>query len=54
MTTVLGYDQVESLRQGEIIRGLATPQFSNQSGINAKALALARELLDSKTETPAN
>jgi integrase len=43
LTTFLSYGQVESARQGEIIRGLAMPQPAMQPNVNtlAKALALA-------------
>ncbi len=47
LTTFLSYGQVESRRQGEIIRGLGTPQLAAQSDVSVLAKALARELRDS-------
>lgn len=44
LTTFLSYGQVESARQGEIIRGLATPQLAMQPDVSALAKALAREM----------
>jgi hypothetical protein len=43
LTTFLSYGQVESARQGEIIRGLATPKLAMQSGVSELAKALFRE-----------
>jgi hypothetical protein len=47
LTTFLSYGQVESARQGEIIRGLATPQLAAQPNVNDLARALVREMRDS-------
>lgn len=44
LTTFLSYGLVESPRQGEIIRGLATPQLDIQPNVSALAKALAREM----------
>ena len=44
LTTFLSYGQVESPRQGEIIRGLATPQLAMQPNVCELAKALLREL----------
>ena len=44
LTTFLSYGQVESARQREIIRGLATPQLVMQPNVSALAKALAREM----------
>jgi len=44
LTTFLCYGQVESPRQGEIIRGLATPQLAMQPDVSELAKALAHEL----------
>ncbi len=43
LTTFRSYGQVESLRQGEIIRGLATPQQGMQSDANEIAEAVFKE-----------
>ena len=51
LTTFLSYGQVESPRQGEIIRGLATPQVAMQPNVNALAKALVREMRDSSAGT---
>lgn len=42
LTTFLSYGQVESHRQGEIIRSLATPHLLVQSDVSLLAKALAR------------
>jgi integrase len=47
LTTFLSYGQVESARQGEIIRGLATPQLAMQPDVSELAKALVREMRDS-------
>ena len=44
MTTFLSYGQVESPRQGEIIRGLAGPQVGRQADVSELAKALMREM----------
>jgi len=50
LTTLLSYGHVESSRQGEIIRGLATPQLAMQPGVSELAKALFREWRDSGVE----
>jgi integrase len=52
LTTFLSYGQIESPRQGEIIRGLATPQVAAQPNVKELAKALAREMRDPGAETP--
>lgn len=47
LTTFLSYGQVESARQGEIIRGLATPQPAAQPNVNDLARAIVREMRNS-------
>jgi integrase len=47
LTTFLSYGQVESPRQGAIIRGLGTPRITAQPDVGMLAKALARELRDS-------
>lgn len=44
MTTFTSYGEVEYQRQGEIIRGLATPQQADQPDVSALAKAIAREM----------
>ncbi len=44
LTTFLSYGQVASPRQGEIIRGLATPQAPMQPDMSGLAKALLREM----------
>jgi integrase len=44
LTTFLSYGQVESPRQGQIIRGLGAPQVAVQPDVNALAKALMREM----------
>jgi len=44
LTTFLSYGQVESPRQGEIIRGLAVPQVAGQADVSELARALVREM----------
>jgi hypothetical protein len=46
LTTFLSYGQVESPRQGAIIRGLANPQVAVQSDVSELAKALMREMRD--------
>jgi len=48
LTTFLSYGEVANLRQGEIMRGLATPQLVIQSGVRELAKAIARELHESE------
>lgn len=52
LTTFLSYGEVACQRQGEIIRGLATPQQAMQSGVNELAKAIAREMRISGVEMP--
>lgn len=47
LTTFLSYGEVACLRQGEIIRGLATPQEAAQSDANQIAEAVFQKLRDS-------
>lgn len=47
LTTFLSYGQVESPRQGEIIRGLAAPPLAVQAYVSELAKALVREMRDS-------
>jgi integrase len=48
LTTFLSYGQLESSRQGEIIRGLAaTPQLATQPDFSELAKAVVREMRDS-------
>ena len=49
LTTFLSYGQVESPRQGEIIRGLATPEVARQTNVNELAKALVREMRGAET-----
>ena len=51
-TTLLSYGQVECRRQGEIIRGLATPQLGTPSDVIELAKAVVRELRDSEVRMP--
>ena len=51
LTTFLSYGQVESPRQGEIIRGLASPQLAVQADVSELAKALLREMRGSEMET---
>ncbi|MBC7773388.1 MAG: site-specific integrase, partial [Pyrinomonadaceae bacterium] len=51
LTTFLSYGQVESPRQGEIIRGLATPQLAVQADVSELAKALVREMRSSGVGT---
>ena len=52
LTTFLSYGQVESARQGEIIRGLAaTPQLATQPDFSEFAKAVVREMRDSGVGT---
>lgn len=54
LTTFLSYGQVETPRQGEIIRGLGTPQVSGQADVSELARALVREMRDSGVGTVVN
>src|ERR1022692_2094415 len=47
LTTLTSYGEVACQRQGEIIRGLATPQQTPSSGIDEFADAVVKRLLDS-------
>ena len=51
LTTFLSYGQVERLRQGEIIRGLAAPQGARQADVAEIAKAIIREMRDSGVGT---
>jgi hypothetical protein len=46
LTTFLSYGQVESPRQGAIIRGLGGPQPTKQTDVNELAKAIARKIRD--------
>ncbi|VFN00143.1 MAG: hypothetical protein BECKG1743D_GA0114223_101724 [Candidatus Kentron sp. G] len=48
LTTLLSYGQVAGCRQGEIIRGLATPRHSIQSDFSEIAKAVVREMRESE------
>lgn len=48
LTTFLSYGQVESPRQGEIIRGLESPQIAMQPDVSELAKALVREMRESE------
>lgn len=52
LTTFYSYGEVGNRRQGEIIRGLATPQHTVPPDVAELAKALVRELRDSGAETP--
>jgi integrase len=52
LTTFVSYGQVESSRQGEILRGLAAPESSAQSNVSELAKAVVRELQKSSVKTP--
>jgi hypothetical protein len=54
LTTFVSYGQVESPRQGEIIRALATPHLGMQPDVSELAKALVREMRDSGVETQGN
>ncbi len=47
LTTFLSYGQVERARQGEIIRGLATPQLAAQPNVSEIAREILREMRNS-------
>ena len=47
LTTFSSYGQIESPRQGEIIRGLASPQIAKRSDVSDLASALVREMRES-------
>ena len=51
LTTFLSYGQVESPRQGEIIRALGTSQVAGQADLSKLAKALVREMLESGATT---
>ncbi len=51
LTTFLSYGQVESPRQGEIIRGLAAPQLATLSDASEIARAVVREMRESGVGT---
>lgn len=51
LTTFLSYGQVESPRQGAIIRELGTPRVAVQQDVNELAKALLREMRDSGVGT---
>lgn len=51
LTTFLSYGQVESPRQGEIIRGLAAPQLATLSDVSEIAKAVVREMRESGVGT---
>jgi len=53
LTTFLSYGQVESPRQGQIIRGLGAPQAAAQQDVNALAKALMREMRGAGVGIPA-
>lgn len=52
LTTFLSYGQVESPRQGEIIRGLGSPQMAMQSGVAEIAKAVVGKMRDSGLGMP--
>lgn len=54
LTTFLSYGQVESPRQGEIIRGLAKPTLALQTDVSELAKALIREIKGASLEIPTN
>jgi site-specific recombinase XerD len=54
LTTFLSYGEVASPRQGEILRGLSTPQKSMHSGANEIAEALLSRLRQSGVSMQAN
>ena len=54
LTTFLSYGEVACQRQGEIIRGLATPQQAGQSDVSALAKALCKELRASGVDMRSN
>jgi integrase len=51
LTTFLSYGEVACQRQGEIIRGLATPHQAVQSDVNEIAEAVFKRLRDSGVDT---
>ncbi len=51
LTTFLSYGQVESPRQGEIIRGLGAPQVAVQADVSEIVRAVVREMRDSGVGT---
>lgn len=50
LKTFLSYGQVDTPRQGEIIRSLGTPQIGLQPDVGELAKALVREMLHSAGE----
>lgn len=50
LTTFLSYGEVACQRQGEIIRGLATPQQAMQSGADEIAEAVFKKFFDARRE----
>jgi integrase/recombinase XerC len=48
MTTFLSYGEVGNQRQGEIIRNLATPQYTAKPGVTELAKAIAHEMRQSE------
>ncbi len=51
LTTFLSYGQVESARQGAIIRELTTPRFAAQDDVTKLAQALMREMRDADAKS---
>jgi hypothetical protein len=54
LTTFLSYGQVESPRQGQIIRGLGAPQVASQPDVSELAKALMREMRGDGINVPGN
>ena len=52
LTTFLSYGEVENLRQGEIIRRIATPNLAKQPDVSELAKAVVREMRSSEMESP--
>jgi len=50
LTTFINYGEVACQRQGEIIRGLATPQQAGQSDVNEIVEAVVKRLRDSSVD----
>ena len=46
LTTFYSYGEVGNRRQGEIIQGLARPQYAMQPGVDELADAIARKMRD--------
>jgi len=51
LTTLGSYGEIASQRQGEIMRGLATPQQAVRSDANEIADAVVKKLRDSGVDT---